>query len=311
MRFPPVLCAPHTRTVLGDGTVGARSGREQSCVVLLVILSPAHAARCDGNSVRRGSNRRRSLRGWRLQDRDGAPRAAATTVLPRALQEGGLQLVLEGHDGTGFERERGFEMRDGLFRLLTRPRQFGRGAALGKCGAHVALAGDKPFPEPIRGRDAEVNVQPSQGFGLVAEADHEQHKAPECASAEAQALEFVGGVDAEGMSAAVVARLPIVAEDPPPATRSPAIIVLDVTVELPVKDQCPGCLAVRTRRQFQVLAYAKEIIFGPVEPRERQAQSIPSATAKARIIPASEILPLRDPASAGGVNGAGEVCGVR
>ena len=168
--------------------------------------------------------------------------------------------MLEGHDGTGFMRKGGFQVNDSLLGGLAGMRHFWREAALGEGGAYVALTVVKTIPDPISRRDAEVHVQGAQGFSLVAEADYELYKCPQGVRADARAFEFVGFPDAEGVSAAVVALLAVVAKDAPPATGFLIVVVFSVAVEFAMENERTGHFAVRTQREFQAEIQELEII---------------------------------------------------
>ena len=114
----------------------------------------------------------------------------------------------------------------------------------------MALAAYEAFPSPICGGDAEIHVQGAQGLGLVAQADDEYQECPKGSGAEAGASECIGGPNAEGVAAAVVAGFAVIAEDAPGAAGFPAIVVLGVAVKLAVEDKRSGQLAGGTRGKF-------------------------------------------------------------
>jgi len=182
-----------------------------------------------------------------------------------------LKLVLKGRDGTGRGGKRGLQVSDGLRSGLARMKH-GRRAALDQSAANRALAFHKTLPDSIGRRDAVIQICSAKGLSLVSQADYEFEESPQSLRAEPQAFEFIGGPYAEGMSAAVVALLAVIAEDTPAATRLSTLIVFGIAEQPAVKNQRFRCFAVRTKRQLQALTHAQEIILGMVKPRERKAQ---------------------------------------
>jgi len=160
---------------------------------------------------------------------------------------------LEGGDRTIGMGEGGPEMGEDLCRGLVPGigRQQGRRAQPGKCGADLALAQAKAFPDALPGPFAEMAVRGADGRDDGA-GGGDLEEAPQQAGGQAEPSDFVGAPDADG-SAATLASIAITAKDPAGADRFSPWGGVVIAAQIAVANERADDLAVRTGRQLEPL----------------------------------------------------------
>ena len=101
-------------------TLGSHLAAEQSYALLLAILVERGLARCDGNSVencRRAGRRQWFNRAERHQC-DAGRKADGTGAVRSSIQQGRLELILKGRDGTRFAGKGSFQVGNRLLFIV-------------------------------------------------------------------------------------------------------------------------------------------------------------------------------------------------
>ena len=176
------------------------------------------------------------------------------------LHEEGVQRMLEGGDRTVGVREGGLEMCDDLGsgpvrRLGRQPgRQFGRPADSQESRADLALAQVEPSPDALPGSVAEMAVGSADGVGNGA-GHGVLEEPPQAAAGQAEPANFVGTPDAESPPTARPT-VAVAAKDPPGADGFLPGAAVVKAAQKAVADEGANNLAMRTRRQLELLSQA-------------------------------------------------------
>jgi hypothetical protein len=164
--------------------------------------------------------------------------------------------MLKGGDRAVGIGEGGSEMGEDMCRgsACRFGRQIGGWAARRQRRANSALAQIESFPEALPGPVAAPAIGNNADRRRDAVGDGDLKESPQSAGGQASASDLVGEPDAEGPPA-TQAPIAIAAEDSPRADRLSLRVTLIEAAQITMADQRANSLAVRTRRQLELLRH--------------------------------------------------------
>lgn len=187
-----------------------------------------------------------------------AARLAGGDVGPMSLHEEGLHSMLEGGDRTGCVGEGGPEMGKGLGLGAVLCRRLGPWVVVEECGAELALCAREALPDAQQGAVAEVAVEVVAG-GEDAVGQGVLEELPESGGGQAEASDFVGEPDGEGLAA--TGQFPaLVAQDSPSADDRLPGTVLVKAVDKAVANEGADAVAMRTGGQLEPFEKGVELV---------------------------------------------------
>lgn len=173
----------------------------------------------------------------------------ARTESEHVSQKERIQPGLESGNGRAMAGESRFQMSERLCSWMIGS-AWRRIYQAGQCGADRALCLEKSFPNPIGRRIAQIAGQLTKSLAFVAHVDGLLQESPQALRGKEQASDLIGPPDVEGPSA-TVGSPSIAAIDSLRSHGLVAWMLIIKSSQVPVPNQVPRALAVRTRRPFQ------------------------------------------------------------